>query len=167
MQTKHKATLSVAAVACCTALIAHWEGIDPVAKHNSFDPAGVVTVCYGYTNLDDPTLKAGERFTREQCEELLSKVIPEYAYPLTRCLTHWNEYSPHRQAALISASYNLGPARICNTQARELFNDGDAAAGCKYMMRYTRAAGRELPGLVNRRYADKTWGEYEWCMRND
>lgn len=167
MKTRHKAALAAATIACCGPLIAHWEGQDLVARHNAFDPAGVITVCDGYTNLDDPTLKAGMRFTKEECEAKLREVIPIYAYPLTRCLTHWAEYSPHRQASLISTAYNLGPGKVCNTQARELFNEGNDAAGCAYFKRFTRAAGRELPGLVNRRYADPVWGEYEWCMRKD
>lgn len=167
MRKRHKAALGAATLACTTALIAHWEGVDLVAKHNSFDPAGVITVCHGYTNLDDPTLKSGQRFTRAQCEELLKKVIPEYAYPISKCLKHFAEYGPHRQASLISFSYNLGPGRVCNTSVGRRLNAGDIPGGCWAMTGYVKAAGRVLPGLVNRRYKDSFWGEYEWCMRND
>ena len=71
-----------------------------------------------------------------------------------------------RQAALLSFSYNLGPARICNSQIAPLLNAGKDAQACELMKAYVRANGRVLQGLVNRR-DDPVWGEEAWCMRND
>lgn len=171
LKTRHKAVLSVATIACCTALLNHWEwsGKELVVKHQSFDPAGVYTVCGGITNLDPEfaNIKPGQRFTKKQCDEMLAKVIPQYLYPISKCLTHFAEYGPHKQASLGSTAYNLGPGKICNTEAKTLFNEGKDAEGCWFLTRYVRAAGRTLPGLVNRRYKDPVWGEYEWCMRTD
>ena len=52
------------AISLCAVLLAHWEGEDRTAKHNYFDPPGVITVCDGVTNYDWPSLKVGEKFTQ-------------------------------------------------------------------------------------------------------
>jgi lysozyme len=168
LKPRHKAAagLTAATLACSAALISHWEGEDRVAKHNSFDPKGVITVCDGYTNLDDPSLKVGMRFTHEECQKLLMEVIPEYAYPIDQCLIHFREYGPHKQAALISFAYNLGPGKICGEPVGTLLNRGRDREACNYMTHYERAVGRVLPGLVNRR-EDGFWGEVAWCLRTD
>jgi len=157
---------SAAGLALALVLITHWEGEDPIAKHNSFDPAGVITVCNGITNYDWPGLKVGDRFTHEQCQEALKQELPKYIDPLVKCIPSFPDMPPHRQAALISASYNLGPKRICEGGVGEAFRAGDIKAGCAYLVRYIRADGKVLRGLINRR-TDAMWGENPWCLRED
>ena len=157
---------SVAAFALAAVLIPHWEGQDLRAKHNSFDPAGVITVCDGVTNYDWPWLKAGMTFTKEECQKALVDEIPKYAEPIAKCVPDFPTYPPHRWAALVSFSYNLGPARICNGPVGRALNAHDYVAACNLMTQYVRANGVVLPGLKNRRY-DPVWGERAWCLRND
>lgn len=168
IKIRPKAVLSAATIACCTALLLHWEGMDLVVKHNSFDPAGVYTVCAGVTNLDPEfkDIKPGQRFTKQECEDALAQLIPAYAYPLDKCLKNFKEYGPHRQASLISFAYNLGPGTVCNGKVGEYLNAGRIADACEYMTHYTKSAGRYLPGLFNRRTND-FWGEKTWCLRGD
>jgi lysozyme len=165
VSTRHAVGGAAAAILAAT-LIAHWEGIDLVAKHNSFDPKGVITVCNGVTNYDWPWLKSGMRFTHAQCQKALVDLIPKYANPIAVCVPSFQNMPPHRQAALISFSYNLGPARICRTSIARDLNAGNTRRACGTMTQYVRAAGRTLRGLVNRRN-DKTWGERAWCLRDD
>lgn len=155
-----------AAAACCALLIAHWEGEDLTAKHNSFDPPGVITVCDGVTNYDWPSLKVGDKFTHEQCQRALQDLISKYAPPVQKCVPTLYQMPPHRQAALVSFAYNLGPSRICKSQIAPLLNQGKVVAACSLMTQYVRAAGRTLKGLVRRRN-DPIWGEKSWCLRND
>jgi lysozyme len=161
-------TAGIGAVAATLAalLIGHWEGEDPVAKHNSFDPKGIITVCDGVTNYDWPWLKIGMQFTHKQCQDALVNLIPKYAGPVQKCVPGLYAMPPHRQAALISFAFNLGPKRICDSGISQKLNAGNIAAACEEMTQYIRANGHVLQGLVNRR-EDPIWGEEPWCMRED
>lgn len=166
MTTRRAAAIGLAAL-----LIVHWEGEDLVAKHNSFDPAHVTTVCNGVTNMDFEWLKPGMKFTHQQCEKMLRKIMPKYIAPIDACVPTFADMPPHRQASLISFSYNLGPGTICGDrrhsgQIARYLNTGHFEAACDLMVHYIRANGKVLKGLVNRR-TDSVWGENPWCLRED
>jgi lysozyme len=162
--------LSAAAAALAFVFIPHWESggrMDMTVRQQKIDPLGVYTVCHGITNLDPDYkwIRPGMTFTEAQCAEAFAKVLPKYVEPLARCMPSFKDMPPHRQVALVSASYNLGPGRICGAVARH-FNAGNVAAGCEALGQYVRANGKVLKGLQNRRY-DPKWGEIAWCKRND
>jgi lysozyme len=160
------AGIGTAAATLAALLIGHWEGEDPVAKHNAFDPKGVITVCDGVTNYDWPWLKIGMKFTHDQCQKALVDLVPKYAAPIQKCVPGLYAMPPHRQAALISFAYNLGPKRICDSTISKYLNAGNVTAACDEMTQYIKANGHALQGLVNRR-EDPIWGEEPWCLRND
>jgi len=158
-------------MALAAVFIPHWESggrMDTTVRQQSIDPPGVYTVCHGITNLDPDYkwIKPGMKFTDAQCAEAFTKVLPKYIEPIAQCIPTYYSMPPHRQVALLSFSYNLGPARICKgTIARE-FNAGNVKAACDAMGMYVRANGKVLRGLQNRRF-DPKWGEIAWCMRED
>jgi lysozyme len=152
-----------AGVGVCAAFLMVREGYAPVAKHERIDPPDVITWCFGRTNLDDPSVKAGTRFTKEDCkQQLMESLIDRYGPPIQACIPQFVTYGPHRQAALVSAGYNLGPARICNSSVGKNLRAGNVEAGCKALLAYNRANGVVLRGLKLRRQA-----EYEMCLRED
>lgn len=170
METKHKVAVGGASTAAVLALAAsiyipHWEGTDLVAHHNSFDPKGVITWCNGITNYDDKTVKVGTHFTKEECAQKLTNLLPRYWDPLLACI-----HVPmplHRSNAFLSASVNLGPGRVCKSPMVKYINQGNVTAACNAFKNYTRAAGVVLPGLENRRFKDRMWSERTWCLRED
>jgi lysozyme len=147
-----------AASAIAAPFIVKWEGYDPVAKHFAIDPPGVITVCNGITNYDLPGLKRGMRFTKEQCAELLRNAIPKYAAPIDKCVKV--PISDNTRAALYSAAYNLGPGTVCRGSIVRKINAGDLQGGCNALLLYTRANGKFLQGLLNRRKAER-----ELCLK--
>lgn len=161
-------TAGVVALAAGTAyqqgLIPHWEGMDKVAIHNSFDPKGVITVCYGHTNYDDPNLKEGDVYTAVMCADLLGQDLPKYNAQLASCLPKDFMVGDHQHAAMLSFIYNVGKSNFCDSSVGREFRAGHREAACRNMGKFTRAAGKELKGLVNRRYND-FWGEIAWCLR--
>lgn len=165
-QHKGKLTGVAAAIALTSALIVHWEGEDLVAKHNSFDPPGVITVCTGITNYDIPWLKVGMTFTHADCDAMRARAIPKYREPLKKCVKDFETRPVAMQAAIGSAAFNLGAATICKSTAVRLLNEGDTEGGCRALGNFIKANGVVLKGLVNRR-KDSTWGEIAWCMEND
>lgn len=165
MKTNKKA-LSAAGAVLAGVLIAHWEGMNLIAKHLPFDPPGVVTVCGGITNYDWPWLKVGDVYTKEQCNQALSEVGERYAQKVLPCLPDLPTYPPHRQAAIASFAVNLGPARICGTSIATDLKAGRVKQACGAMVKYVNANGKFMQGLLNRR-TDAMWGERPWCLRED
>lgn len=170
-------------------LLPHWEGTAKsrnVAIHQSFDPKGVITVCSGLTNYDNPNLKEGDVYTRAMCDDAQKAATPKYNAMLASCLPKDFMVGDHQHAAMLSFTYNLGqgsPKRhngFCystvgvefraSAAAEAAGNHDDAqrhrVAACKAMGAFTRANGVVIEGLQNRRY-DKFWGEVEWCQRDD
>ena len=133
-------------VVIAAALIAPLEGMDRVARHQNIDPLGVITWCYGRTNFDDPTVKAGTRFNKDQCDEFLQEDIPRYYAPVEKCIHV--KLTEHEKAALTSANYNTGA--VCKSPMVAAFNRGED--GCNYFQGWrVHSNGKYLQGLANRR----------------
>jgi lysozyme len=152
------AAATAAAAAIATPFIISWEGYDPVAKHFAIDPPGIITVCSGITNYDLPGLKAGMKFTKDECAALLRNAIPKYTAPIDKCLKV--PVSDYTRAALYSAAYNLGPGTVCRGSIVKRINSGDLVGGCNALLLYNRANGRFIQGLLNRRKAER-----ELCLK--
>lgn len=147
------AAATAAAIAIATPFIIKWEGVDYVARHFSFDPPGVVTVCNGITNYDIPGLKVGMRFTPKECSDLLAKHLPRYAKPVDKCVKV--PITDTMRAALYSGAWNLGPGTVCKSSMVRKINAGQDQAGCDAFILYTMANGKFLQGLKNRRHDER------------
>lgn len=181
LNNKHKIgilTAGVIALAAGTAaqqgFIPHWEGFTnpkqggtvSVAIHQKFDPKGVITVCAGHTNLDDPNLVEGDIYTAVMCSQVLAQDLPKYNAQLASCLPADFMVSDHQHTAMLSFIYNVGKGNFCNSSVGREFRAGNRRAACENMGKFTRANGVVLKGLQNRRY-DEFWGEISWCLRDD
>jgi lysozyme len=91
--------------------------------------------------------------------DLLERDLPKYQAQVRRCIP--KEQPPHREAALVSFAYNLGPGAVCGPVGR-FINAGNIIAGCNAMLAYDHAGGRVLAGLTRRRQAERAM-----CLRND
>lgn len=65
----------------------------------------------------------------------------------------------HELDAYMSLTYNIGNAAFCRSTLAKKLNAGDYAAACAEILRWNKAGGRVLPGLVKRRQA-----EYRLCL---
>lgn len=160
---KQKAGLAVtgsllAALTIATPFVAKWEGFEPVAKHEFVDPPGVITWCFGRTNYDDPTVKPGTRFTKEECEKQLQETLPRYAAQAHVCIPKLLDLPPPTMAAIISFTYNLGEGNLCKSRVARYLNETppDIREACDAMLAFTRANGVVLQGLVSRRRDERT-----------
>lgn len=142
-------------VAILVPFLAVAEGYAPVAVHEKVDPPGVITWCYGRTNYDDPTVKAGETFTKAQCEQFLADDVPKYAIGVRKCVPGFDEMPPPRQAALVSFTYNLGAGTLCKSGVAKNLNAGNVQAGCDAMLAYVNSNGEYLKGLDTRRHNER------------
>ena len=145
---------SASAGALAVVLITHWEGYDSVVKPDRL-ANNLPTGCYGETTYDDPSLKLGMRFSKDECMRHLLRDIPKYAAPLEKCVTV--AITKHQWAALTSASYNAGQSAVCHSPMVRAFNAHDPRACDKFIGWRVTAAGKYVRGLDNRRRAESAF----------
>jgi lysozyme len=130
-------------LALAAPLIAKWEGV----RYSPYrDAVGVLTVCYGHTGADIVPTK---RYTADECKALLDADMAEADAAVRRCIPV--PMLRHVEAALVSATFNLGPQVVCGStlQRKALANDWPGA--CSELSRWNKAGGRVFNGLTLRR----------------
>lgn len=150
-RAKLVAKIGAGAVALAIPLIVHFEGYVPWVHR---DPIGRLAACYGH---DDQTMTPGKRFTAAECQAMLDQDMLKHAQALD-CIKH--PLTDGQKAAFVSFAFNVGNKALCDSTLARKANAGDMAGACAELSRWTRAGGRELPGLVKRRAAER-----ELCER--
>lgn len=138
-----------ACAAILTPFVAGWEGKsnDPYA-----DLTGVLTVCYGETRVEM------RRYTDAECEEMLANALGDFAQGVLARNPNLKD-RPHQLAAATSLAYNIGITAYRGSTAAKRFEAGDFKGACEAIKLWTKAGGKVVKGLVNRREA-----EYKLCM---
>lgn len=140
------AKVGAAVVALALPLIATYEG---TIFRSYKDPIGIVTACTGHTG---PELRMGQTFTKEQCTAMLESDMLKHADALVCIQTPLTD---GQKAAFISFAFNVGNGAFCKSTLARKANSGDLMGACAELSRWTLAAGKELPGLVKRRAAER------------
>jgi lysozyme len=109
------------------------------------DPIGIPTVCVGETR----GVKMGDRYTREECMEMLEDRIEEFDRDLGKCI---NVKLPEKtRSAILQWAYNVGSPTACKSTLVRKLNAGDIEGACNELPRWKYADGKVLRGLVKRR----------------
>lgn len=140
------AKIGAGAVALALPVVLLYEG---TVLRSYRDPANIVTACTGHTG---PDVKMGQRYTRAQCEELLYRDLSSHADALN-CIRV--PLTDHQRAAFVSFAFNVGTGAFCKSTLVRKANAGDITGACAELSRWVMADGRELPGLVKRRAAER------------
>ena len=140
------AKIGAGAVAMVLPVVLLYEG----TVHSTYkDPIGIVTVCTGHTG---PELRMGQRYTKEQCETMLYGDLLKHADALNCIKT---PLADNQKAAFLSFAFNVGSGAFCKSTLARKANAGDLMGACAELSRWVMAGGRELPGLVKRRAAER------------
>ena len=150
-RAKLVAKIGAGATALAVPLVMLYEG---TVLQSYRDPIGIITACVGHTG---PELRMGQRYTRQQCEDMLYGDLLKHAQALD-CIKQ--PMTDGQKAAFLSFAFNVGNKAFCDSTLARKANAGDMAGACAELSRWTRAGGRELPGLVKRRAAER-----ELCER--
>jgi len=140
------------------ATIASFEGYRSRAYD---DGVGVQTVGFGSTRrADGSPVRVGDTITPERAVIRLANDAHEIGLQISACIG-LVPLAQHEFDAFASLAYNIGSPAFCrSTLVKKLKQDPpDYAGACAEILRWTRAGGQELPGLVNRRKA-----EYLLCV---
>ena len=145
-RSKLIAKIGAAAAALAVSAVAFYEG---TVQRTYRDPIGIITACTGHTG---PELEMGQTFTREQCDDMLAKDLLQHAAALDCIRT---PMADGQKAAFLSFAFNVGNGAFCGSTLARKANAGDMRGACAELSRWTLAGGRELPGLVKRRAAER------------
>jgi len=125
------------------------------------DGVGVRTMGFGGTHHEDGRqVQTGDTVTPERAVVMLARDADRIWREAAACIGDTPLY-PREAAAYQSLAYNIGASAFCrSTLVKRLKQTPpDYAGACREILRWTRAGGRELPGLVKRRQA-----EHDLCI---
>jgi len=135
-------------------LIKHFEGIH---KKPYICPAGYWTVGVGHLISRNAKLPIewARSLSPGEIDELLRKDLRRFELGVLRLL---GTVQPSQSEfdALVSFSFNLGLGCFQRSTVRSAFKRGDKKRAGKVLLRYCRAGGKILAGLVRRRLAEHT-----------
>lgn len=112
-------------------------------------PAGIPTIGYGSTYYEDGSkVKMGDKITQERAEALLINVAKNFYHQIKGI--NQNQFD-----AITSFCFNLGNGNFnkSNLKRKITLNPNDPTITDEFM-KWTRAGGRILNGLVARRRAE-------------
>jgi lysozyme len=116
-------------------------------------PAGVWTIGYGHTtDAGSPKVVPGMVISATQADEILKQDLRQYEEGVTRLLKV--SVTQGQFDALVSFAYNCGVGALQKSTLLKKINADRHANVPAEFMKWTRAAGKELPGLVRRRRAE-------------
>lgn len=132
-------------------LIKHFEGFKPKMY---LCPAGLPTIGYGTVidTKEEEYLRTAT-LTEQDAERLLAKELEFFEKQVDKMVL--KPLKDYQRAALVSFAFNCGPANLRNsTLLRKVnINPNDLTIRDEFM-KWTRAGGRVLRGLVTRRQAE-------------
>lgn len=132
-------------------LIEEFEGF---RTHAYQDSVGVWTIGFGSTrHPDGRSISPTDVVTREEAEHMMLFDLQHFADSLDS-MVHV-PLSEHEYAALLSFVYNLGPGALKSSTLLKKLNRGDHQGAANEILRWNKAGGHVLAGLVRRRVAEK------------
>lgn len=128
--------------------VGNWEGLRLYAYQ---DVIGVWTACYGETK----DIKAGQKFTKEQCDIMFIQSLAEHEAGMRNCMMAPDAIPARTYVAYLSFTYNVGVGAYCRSTLAKLVNARAYERACDELLKWTRAGGKVVKGLVNRRNAER------------
>ena len=147
-----------AAVAVALPLVKEFEGCRLTAYPDPETGDEPWTIGWGSTTYDDGApVKRGDRISQELADALLAGRLEQDHRLLTQRIPRWAELSANQQAALLSFTYNCGPAWFGSkgfTTITKVLQSGELEKLPAALMLYVNPGGPSEAGLRRRRKAE-------------
>ena len=147
-----------AAVAVALPLVKEFEGCRLTAYPDPETGGKPWTIGWGSTTYDDGApVKAGDRINQELADALLAGRLERDFLLLAQRIPRWAELTTNQQAALLSFSYNCGPAWFGSsgfTTLTKRLLTGELEQVPAALMLYVNPGGPSEAGLRRRRKAE-------------
>lgn len=120
-------------------------------------PAGVATIGYGNTFYEDGTKVTlqDKLITQSEAELMLIRSVSTQYLPAVLQASPGLIAHPERLGAITDFCFNLGAARYRASTLRKRIDAGDVEGAREEIVKWNKAGGRVLPGLVKRRAAER------------
>lgn len=112
-------------------------------------PAGKPTIGYGHTG----NVRPEDTITKEEAEKLLAKDLEKFESGVKKLVKV--PLNDNQFAALVSFAYNVGLGNFDTSTLLKQLNEGHYDLAADQFLRWTKGGGKELPGLVKRRAAER------------
>jgi len=135
-------------------LIMRFEGFRAEAYR---DAAGIWTIGYGHTSMaGPPQVRPGMRITKAEAVDILRRDVERFARGVARAIGDeaLAKLDENRFGALVSFAYNVGLGNFRRSSVLRAVRDGRPEDVPRLLLRWTKAGGRRLRGLVRRRRAE-------------
>lgn len=129
-------------------IIMKWEGFEPKPYKCS---ANHWTIGYGTLMKDMP--KGTKSITEPEARKLLKDRVTKDWYKLRPLIDV--SINVNQAAALLSFVYNLGIGAFSGSTLRKRLNAGDFEKASTEFLRWNKAGGRVVKGLISRRQAER------------
>jgi lysozyme len=129
------------------ALIKQFEGCSLLAYRC---PAGALTIGYGHTSSGSPMVVDGMMITQSEADALLKHDLKRFEDEINQLVTA--PLAQNQFDALVCWSYNTGALKTSTLLKRINAQELDRVPA--ELMKWTKAGGKELTGLVRRRRAE-------------
>lgn len=134
-------------------LIKQWEGKYLTAYQGAADRPGLLTIGYGHTDAaGPPVVKKGMKITDKQAEDILKSdlwKVEESVSRMVKVTLNENQF-----ATLVSFVFNVGEGNFGKSTLLKKLNNGDYLSVPSELMKWTKANGKRVQGLANRRAAE-------------
>jgi Phage-related lysozyme (muraminidase) len=114
-------------------------------------PAGIWTCGYGSTG---PDVGPDTEWTQDQAVARLASDLNKFEHGVAALLTA--DASNAEFSAMVCLSYNIGLGNFGKSSVLRLHNQSDRKGAADAFLMWTKAGGKELPGLVRRRAAERS-----------
>lgn len=136
-------------------LVKHFEGLYLEAYKC---PAGVWTIGYGHTGLvhKDGTVFKGRKITEAQAVDLLRHDLTVFSIDVEKSLMPRAraEINDNQFGALVSLAFNIGMGNFRRSTVYQRVNDRRYAEAVPEFLKWNKAAGKVLRGLIRRRQSE-------------
>lgn len=130
------------------AFIGNYEGLRLYAYK---DVIGVWTACYGETK----GIHKGMRFTKEQCDVMFISGLARHEKGMRSCLNDPDGLPEKTYVSFLSLTYNIGVGGFCRSSVAREANNLHLVKACNNILKFNKAGGRVVSGLVTRRKAER------------
>lgn len=133
-------------------LIKHFESLRLEAYQDS---VGIWTIGWGHTSSgkNDGTIYEGLKITEEEAEGFLKDDLQKFEDAVSNMVNI--ELNDNQFSALVSFAFNLGSANLESSTLLKLLNKNDQFNSAKEFVKWSKAGGERLKGLVKRRLSER------------
>lgn len=114
------------------------------------DIVGILTIGFGHTGVD---VVEGKKISQEEADKLLSNDLIKFENGVCKLLKHG--VNDNQFSALVCFAYNVGLGNLASSTLLKKLNAGDLNAATSEFLRWCKAGGVQVPGLLRRRKAEQ------------